>query len=404
VVAAKHGAAPLAQIAVGIRGGNALSRPYGLASYASTFARSRCRENGDLFTVGGAMSRSTGETSTVMSASVISGNLSNGIAVLSDELSCLEVDENAFLQHDVVVKQRTKFYERAARRPAFIATKRLYSDLYPDHPYGLLAPDPATLKNVSFDDAEAFVRSHYRPGNAVAVVVGDVDPNEAKALSERYFARWSGGGAGGANLPSSPPPPAARKAYLVDRPGGTQGEVSIGCRLVDATPELLPVFEVAEAVATDLAWTVREEWGASYGVRASVRTLPGGAADMRIGGAIENRWVGRSVNRLLGILSDLASPRLDEKLFLVKRWDVARTFTRRFSTGDGIAGAILEAADHGWPNDVWDRYPERLAATTREAVQGILKPCVGHEIITVAGDAASIRPQLEAIGIKLESN
>jgi zinc protease len=404
VVAARHGSAPVAQIAVGIRGGNAFTRPYGLASYASGFARSRCRDNGDLFTVGGGMSRSTGNTSSVFSASVISGNLVNGVAVLSDQLACQEVDENAYLQHDLVIKQRSKFYQRAAKQPAFIATKRLLADLYPNHPYGVFSPDPATLKAVTFDDAEAFVRSHYRPGNAVAVVVGDIDPDETRSLFEKYFSRWTGGGADGSNLPASPPPPAERKAYLVNRPGGTQGEVSIGCRLADATPEQLPAYDVAEAVATDLAWSVREEWGASYGVYASATTLPGGASHMLVSGAIENRAVGRSVNRLLGILAEVASPKLDENLFLVKRWDVARTFTRRFSTSGGIAAAVLEAAEHGWPADVWDRYPERLAATTPAAVQSVLKPCVGHEIITIAGDAASIRPQLEAIGLKLESN
>jgi len=41
LVAVKHGQAPVAQISVGIRGGNAFTRPYGLASYASVFTRWR---------------------------------------------------------------------------------------------------------------------------------------------------------------------------------------------------------------------------------------------------------------------------------------------------------------------------------------------------------------------------
>jgi zinc protease len=268
----------------------------------------------------------------------------------------------------------------------------------------MLMADPATLKTVTFDDASAFVRSHYRPGNAVAVVSGDIDPGETKAMAEKYFTRWTGGGGASASLPVPPPPPTARKAYLVNRPGATQGEVTVACRLADATPEALPVFAVATAVANEMAWSVREEWGASYGVYARTATMPGGAAHMAMGGAIETRWVGRSVDRLLGIFAEVASPKLDEKMFLVKRWDVARAFTQRFSTGGGIASAILEAAEQGWPVDVWDKYPERLAATNREAVAALLKPCVGHEIISIAGDAATVRPQLEAIGLKLEAN
>jgi zinc protease len=405
LVAVKHGVAPVAQIQVGLKGGNAMTRPYGLAGYATTFARTRCRNYGSLSNVGGGFGTATGETSGAAFVNVISGNLENGIAVLSDEMSCREVDEEAFVQfHDLLLRQQTKFYERSAKRPNFIASKRLFADLYPGHPYGILSADPAALKTVTYDDAAAFVRSYYRPGNAVAVVVGDIDPDATKALAEKYLVRWTGGGASGATVPPPPPPPSARKAYLVNRPGATQGQVTVACRLADATPEQLAVYDVAEAVANEMAWTVREEWGASYGVYANATTMPGGASHMAIGGAIETRWVGRSVSRLLGILSEVASPKLDEQLFKVKRWDVARQFTQRFSTSDGIAGAILQAAERGWPVDVWDKYPERLAATTREAVQGIMKPCVGHEIIAIAGDAASVRPQLDAIGLKLETN
>jgi zinc protease len=268
----------------------------------------------------------------------------------------------------------------------------------------MLAVDPATLKTVTFEDAAAFVRSHYRPGNAVAVVSGDIDPGETKAMADKYFTRWTGGSGGMASFPAPPPPPTARKAYLVNRPGATQGEITVACRLANATPELLPAFAVASAVANEMAWSVREEWGASYGVYARAATMPGGAAHMVVGGAIETRWVGRSVDRLLGILAEVASPKLDEKMFLVKRWDVARAFTQRFSTSGGIAGAILEASEQGWPVDVWDKYPERLAATSRESVRALLQPCVGREIVSIAGDAATVRPQLEAIGLKLEAN
>jgi hypothetical protein len=33
-----------------------------------------------------------------------------------------------------------------------------------------------------------------------------------------------------------------------------------------------------------------------------------------------------------------------------------------------------------------------------------MKNCVGHEIISISGDAATIAPQLKAIGLKLEAN
>ena len=69
-----------------------------------------------------------------------------------------------------------------------------------------------------------------------------------------------------------------------------------------------------------------------------------------------------------------------------------------------IVSAILMASEQGWPIDVWDKYPERLAAATRQDVRNVMKNCVGREIISIAGDAAAIAPQLKAVGVKLEAN
>jgi zinc protease len=404
VVAARQGTAPVASVMVGLRGGDAFTKPFGLASYASDFAQRHCFNYGTLDAVGGQVGNFTGLTSSTFFVSVLSGNLANGVAVLADNLSCLEVNEEAFLNHEKILERRSKVYERLAKMPDFVAGKRLWAELYPEHPYGVLGVDPMTLKTVSFEDAAAFVRSHYRPGNAVAVVIGDVDAAQTKALTDKYLSNWSGSGSGVATLPAPPPPPTARKAFLVDRPKATQATVRIACRLSDATADQLPLFDLAASMANQRAWSVREEWGASYGVYASVSTMPGGATHMMLGGAITTEHVGKSVQRLLGILSDLDANKIDEKYFLQQRWEVAREFQQRFTTGDRIARAIVDATEHGWPIDVWDKYPERLAAASRHDVRALMKNCVGREIITVAGDAAKVGPQLKAIGLKLEAN
>jgi zinc protease len=350
------------------------------------------------------MSSITGSTNSRFTVSVLSGNLANGVAVLTDSIGCREASEEAFLHSKKSLEQWGKSYERIAKMPDFVAGKRLMAELYPDHPFGVMSIDPATLKSVTFEDVSAFVRAHYRPGNSVAVIVGDVDVQQAKALSEKYLSTWSGGAGSSSALPAAPPPPAARKAFLVDRPKATQANVRIACRLADGTPELAPVFDITESMANQRAWLVREEWGASYGVGAGISVMSGGASDLRIAGTITTKYVGQSVQRLLGIIAELESNKIDEKFFLTQRWEVARQYQQRFTSGSRIAGAILTAANLGWPNDVWDRYPERLAAATRQDVRAVMKNCVGKEIISISGDAAAIAPQLKAIGLKLEAN
>jgi predicted Zn-dependent peptidase len=166
VVAVKQGTAPVARVVVGLKGGDAYTKPFGLASYASDFAQRRCYNYGDLMAVGGYVGGGIGTTSSRYSASVLSGNLPNGVAVLTDSISCREASEEAFLEHTRYLERWGKVYERIAKMPDFVAGKRLWAELYPDHPYGIVSVDPATLKSVTFEDVSAFVRGHYRPGNA----------------------------------------------------------------------------------------------------------------------------------------------------------------------------------------------------------------------------------------------
>jgi zinc protease len=59
---------------------------------------------------------------------------------------------------------------------------------YAVHPYrrGVIG-DPAQLNAASLDDVVAFHATYYRPDNAVLVVAGDLDPDQALEWIERYF-------------------------------------------------------------------------------------------------------------------------------------------------------------------------------------------------------------------------
>ncbi len=403
VVTAPHGTAPVAQIVVGIRGGDAHTQPYGLSNFATMFAQSKCRNYGDLEPVGGQIGWGSGVTRTTAFVEVMSGNLANGIAVLSDKIGCMEASDERFLMRDRVIELQGRFLDRAAKMPDFLATKRFMAELYPGHPYGVVAPDPGALKAITFENVAAYLRNHFRPENAIAVVVGDVNPRETRELAEKYLSQWSGGGSSAAMSLDPGAGPKGRKVFLVDRPGGTQATTRIGCRLPESSAEKVPAYDLLEALVNERAWSIREQYGATYGMHAAVDLLPGRAAHLALSGAIVNKQAGVSIAKLLDLLAGLATDGLDERTFLLKRWDVAREFSARLHTGKQIASAILQASEHGWPIEVWDEYGGRLAATTADDIRALLKPCIGHEIVSIAGDAATLRPQLLAAGLTLES-
>ncbi|HEY0713295.1 MAG TPA: insulinase family protein, partial [Polyangia bacterium] len=395
--------APVAAGMLRLRGGNASTQPPGAASLSISLSRAQCREYPDLMPVGGSIGRSTGLANTTTSVTILSGNLSNGLAALADNVRCREASDEAFLHLPRSLEKQARSFELSEKRPEFVAGKRFYAALYPNHPFSQVSyNNPKTLMNLKREDAQAFVQSHFRPDNGALALYGDVTLEEAKKEAETYLVKWTGGG--GATMDPPPPPagPSARKVFLVDRPKATQASVRVGCRLAEVKPEWVPALDVLEGVATERAWKLREEWGATYGVHPGVARLPGNAADLTFSGAIENAQAGKSVTRLLAIIAELGSGNMDNGLFVMKRWDAGLEFMNRFASADSKASAILDAVMRRWPLDVWDKYPENLAATTPGTLKEILAPCVGKEVIAVVGDAGVLRPQLEKEGLTLD--
>jgi zinc protease len=393
VVAVQRNAFPIAEIHLSIPGGDATSTPYGFASLAVDYSRPCLGDYGSLYPVGGSLSEDTDRFDTSYTVGVLSGNLANGLAVLADTVTCREVPDARFNNLGESMRRNIERQHEREQRPQVQADKALWSALYPRHPYGQVEPDWIALQGFNRDQAEAYVRDHFRAGASQAVVVSDVAPVELERLVRQYYARWQGGGSGGMPAAIGTPAP-TRSLRVFDRPGASQSTVTLGCRLDPVTAERLPAADVLSAVLTERAWEIRKEWGATYGIRASISELPG-AAHLIVSGAVETAHTAAAVERLLGLVTEVATHGPDFKTFTLKRWDLARHYDQSFATPAAVAAAVMRASRNGWPIDVWEHYPERLAATSRADVRGVIAPCAGHEVITIVGDGARVKAQLK---------
>jgi zinc protease len=119
------------------------------------------------------------------------------------------------LQRGVVMNERKQAYEN---RPYGLADERLHELLFPpDHPYSWPTIGyMRDLEAITLDDARGFYSTYYTPGNAVLVFAGDIEPERAFALAERYF----GDIAAGPRIPASPapalPPSPTRRGIMED--------------------------------------------------------------------------------------------------------------------------------------------------------------------------------------------
>jgi len=97
------------------------------------------------------------------------------------------LDEAALAtQQDVVRNERRDSYEN---QPYGLAGEALAHALYPPgHPYyGNVMGSHADIQAATLDDVKQFFKRYYTPNNASLVIVGDVDPKQARALVEKYF-------------------------------------------------------------------------------------------------------------------------------------------------------------------------------------------------------------------------
>jgi zinc protease len=125
-------------------------------------------------------------------------------------------DEILELQRGVVINERKQSYEN---RPYGMADERLHELLFPPgHPYSWPTIGyMGDLEQITLDDARAFYQTYYAPGNAVLVFAGDLEPERAFELAERYFGDLPGGPAPAPNpAPEIPPPPAVQREVMED--------------------------------------------------------------------------------------------------------------------------------------------------------------------------------------------
>jgi len=82
---------------------------------------------------------------------------------------------------------------------------------------------------------------------------------------------------------------------------------------------------------------------------------------------------------------------------------VARELTLGFDTVRTSGGELADMSLRRRPPDYWERFPASLAAVDPARIQAAAKAlAVGQEAIVVVGDAARLRPVLEAAGFKVD--
>ncbi len=133
-------------------------------------------------------------------------HLELAVRLEAERLQNLRLTEENFSAEREVVRSERKL--RTVDSPFGLPLEQLYSLAYTQHPYKwMVIGRDSDLRRLTLADCQEYYRWHYTPGNIVVTVAGDVDPEAARTLVDKYF--------GG--IPSAPREPYAATPELPQR-------------------------------------------------------------------------------------------------------------------------------------------------------------------------------------------
>ena len=150
---------------------------------------------------------------------------------------------NSFVKGEDLLSEMTVVrneFEQGENSPLRVLFQRILANAYEWHNYGKTTiGNRVDIERVPITNLRAFYRKYYRPDNAMVVVAGNFDPNQALKLCEKYF--------GTIENPKSPLP----ATYTIEPP--QDGERSVTLSRVGDVPLVGVAYHVNSAAHPDYA-------------------------------------------------------------------------------------------------------------------------------------------------------
>jgi zinc protease len=125
------------------------------------------------------------------SVKVLKDNFSRGVQLLADNELHPALPAQAF---PIVKQQTSEFVAGNLISPEYRTSRALDLALLPAGDPVLREVTPATLAKINLDQVKQYFAATIRPDLTTIVVIGDVSPQEAKAVIEKWFGDWKTAG------------------------------------------------------------------------------------------------------------------------------------------------------------------------------------------------------------------
>ncbi|WP_189328947.1 M16 family metallopeptidase [Actinoplanes ianthinogenes] len=401
VIAIRRAAVPLVEVRLRIPFGRAPLAPATLLSQAlftGTGTMSMLDIAAELQAVGGSLAAGLDPDRLQISGNALADGLSRTLEILAGVLT------GAAYPGEEVVTERERLVDNiqvALSQPSHLARVALLKRMYATHPYAVQTPAPQDVRAVEPEALRELHADRVRPGGAILVLVGDIDPEQAIDVAEKTLGGWTGEARDG----DIPPTPALQTGplLLVDRPGSVQSSLRIALPALTRTDPDYAALTLGNLVfggyfSSRWVENIREDKGYTYGSHSVVEHFAAGSA-LLAAADVATEVTGPSLLETTYELGRIASlPPGEEELEQARRYALG-TLRLGMSTQAGLAGLASVYAGFGLRLDHLREHSAALAAATREQVAEVaarhLAP--SRAVTVVLGDADKIEAQLTAL-------
>ncbi|HEX3763082.1 MAG TPA: insulinase family protein [Kofleriaceae bacterium] len=354
--------------------------------------------------VGGTIAADSTFEATLVSCSAMARSAGTCFDLVSEMVSqpAFPDAELTALRDSLVAKTQQR-----AEDPASLASSHAQNLLWGnDHVRGWIN-SAQSFGSIRRDDVVAWHRNWFVPGNAILVVVGDIDPKRLRGDLERTFGAWRKG-----PVPPTPTYPepglSGTRIRLVDKPGLTQTQIRIaqfGIKHDDPRffDTLVWNYALGGGQGSRLARAVRGDGSKGY-VAASGFDRNTDRGSFVASSVTRNADALAVTKQMIAEIGKMAKdgPTQDEIGNAIV--SITGGYGLRFQAASDFGAALVTAELHGFGQEYLANYPVAIGQVTvaeaKRAASEILDPKA--YVVVLVGDAKDLEPALHKEGWRYE--
>jgi predicted Zn-dependent peptidase len=406
-----HHALPVVSIAVLINAGSALD-PAGqpgllglMADLIDEGAGGRdaialAEALGDL---GGTLETTAGADAMSVSLWTLARHLKPALRILADVVARPDLNESDLTR----VRELRLSRLQQLRRSAAASAERVFARaVFGPHGYGHSAlGTSASISTITIDDVRAHYRRVITPDRVTVVAVGDVSHGAVVDAVNEGFGAW-----GGRHVSLEDPQlavdvsPHDRRILFVERPEASQSEIRVGHLGV---PRLTPDYHALLLLNAGLGGSfsgrlnlrLRQQLGYTYGARSAF-DMDRDAGSFACESSVQGDKTAASVKEFVRILEEIRGDRpLDSSELELARGTLTRGYARHFETPRQLAGAVVQTAIYGLPDDAFEQFVPKVNAVTPAELAAAARARIHPDrLITVVVGDPKWRDDLAELG------